>query len=304
LQKLIKIQNMKKLLLSLGVFASLTINAQTLVNGDFEATFTEYPTLPGNFDVPGWFAWGTSAETTTPFAGLQSAKIETRVDAALNAALGWGDDNITGYLSQTIDGVVAHPENVELSFMYKFTDVANDSAYVEVTIIDTLAAGSADDVVLYYDYLNLTASVGTFTNEVFTMNATGLTGTANRIEFYALSTQTGYFQNSGGSWDTPTIGTILWMDNFVLTNNAVSIEENEELTATVYPNPTNDFLNFKMNRDVQSMEVISMDGKVVISAEFNSTIGAVNVSELEKGIYTYVLTSVNGEKSTSTFVKK
>ena len=297
---------MKKLLLSLGVFASLTINAQTLVNGDFEAPMTEVTQLPGTYNLAGWFSWLSSPETTTPFAGLQSLKVETKVDAALNAALQWGDpsDILPGYFTQDIEGVVAHPENIELSFMYKFTDVANDSAYVQITVEDTMAAGSADDVVLFFDFLNLTASVGTFTNEVFTMNATGATGTANKVSIFGVSTQTGYFQNAGGTYDTPTVGTILWVDNFVLTNNSVSVDEAEELTATVYPNPTNDFLNFKMNRDVKSMEVISMDGKVVISAEFNSTIGAVNVSELEKGIYTYVLTSVNGEKSTSTFVKK
>lgn len=295
---------MKKLLLSLGVFASLSLSAQTLVNGSFEAAMTPNANFPEFTSTTGWFGWYTSAETVAPFAGAQAAKIETKIDATTNSLFGLGaTDPLTGYFDQTIDGggsAIAHPENIEVSVMYKFTSVNGDSASIVVEVYDTLAAGNSDDVLLYFGYLDLFASVATYTNGVITMtaDATG-TGTANYVDVYAVSSQSGWFNAN-----IPEVGNTLWMDDMSMTNYAASVKENNEIVASVFPNPTNDFLNFKINRDVKSMEIISMDGKVVISAEFNSTVGAVNVSSLDKGVYTYVLTTVKGEKSTSTFVKK
>jgi hypothetical protein len=231
---------MKKILLSLSVFASLTFNAQTLVNGDFEATMTESTQLPGFFTTSGWGGWLFAPETTSPITGTQSVKLETKVDAGLHAFLGW-DVNQTygGYLSQSIRQTISTPENVVLDFDYRYIKAGSDSAYVQVTILDTMATGNADDVTLFFNYILVGESTTGLGHATLDMIPTGDAGTANRLVVYGVSSIDGWFNDL-----TPSVGSTLTLDNMVITNFFASVEnlDDNSLKAMVYPNPAQDVL--------------------------------------------------------------
>ena len=98
---------MKTRLLTMGAVVALsittTLNAQTLTNGNFEGTFTEFSSFPGNYDIAGFTnGWLNAPETAAPHAGLQSVKLTTSVDAALNAALACINRPLNTYKTSTL----------------------------------------------------------------------------------------------------------------------------------------------------------------------------------------------------------
>lgn len=91
-----------------------------------------------------------------------------------------------------------------------------------------------------------------------------------------------------------------------VTMNVAGISDLENFNnLTVYPNPANDKLNFKVeNTDITSVKVFSLDGKLIVSQDVNATFGYVNVSDLNTGLYIYEIAASNGLVAKKTFVKK
>ncbi len=81
-----------------------------------------------------------------------------------------------------------------------------------------------------------------------------------------------------GGFDLDAIGVIHDIEHFP--NPPQDIEENEELTVSVYPNPANDKL-FINATNVQHVDLYNVTGQLVIS----STDTEINVSGLEAGMY-------------------
>lgn len=279
---------MKKLLLSVALIAaSFVSNAQIIVNGDFEAAAT--PIIPGIATQT--LGWGTglyTMETTGAYAGTQSLKLSTIVDTNVAGQIGSPSDTIPGFAFQVKNGAITNPQNLSISFAYKFTRVASDTGVVIVNLYDTLLAGDADDVVLYQGFAEFTATTsawGTMTIPVAAIS--GATGTVNQFYFVAVSSNNAL----------PTPGTTLWLDN--ITTGFVGLEENEVITASVYPNPASDILNIKMNEEVASVVITALDGKTV--ATENST--SINISALNTGMYLYTITGVSGKVAKGNFAK-
>lgn len=290
---------MKKILLSLGVvLTSITFNAQSLINGNWEDAMTAVPSLANTYSTNGWFGFNFSPETTNPYQGSQAVKLTTTNDPALNTALTWGDDIIGGVALQTYSGVINNPANITLDFAYKYAKMGEDTAYVQVTISDTMLAGSTDDVVLYVDYLELGTSVADWTLANFTMNPTGNTGTPNELSILAVSSTKGFFD-----LQTPTEGSTLWLDAFQL-GGVSGVLENQPILSKVYPNPATDVLNIQLNTNASSVSILGLDGKVISTEKVNSNEVSVNVANLVSGMYVYEVTSTNGEVVRNSFLKK
>lgn len=127
-------------------------------------------------------------------------------------------------------------------------------------------------------------------------------------DFPDAETHTGEFWDDGSfhtfgdpqNWNSKIALGIFPVVNF---GSGVGLSENQ-LGASVYPNPAKDALNFKLNENASAIEIITMDGKVVVSNKVNSTAGSVDISALENGMYIYNITTDKGAKSTGTFVKK
>ena len=289
---------MNKILLSLGVLkTSLSFYSQSFINGGFEQPMTPISGLVNTYSTSGWDGLNLSPETTSPYQGSQAAKLTTTSDPALNAALNLGDDVISGVAVQTYSGVINNPTNISLSFAYKYTKMGQDTAYVQVTISDTMLAGSSDDVVLYFDYLELGASVASWTMANFTMNSTGNTGTPNEMSIIAVSSTRGFFDTQ-----TPAVGSTLWLDEFQL-SGVSAVLENQPILTKVYPNPATDVLNIQLNTTATSVSLIAMDGKVISTEKVNSNTASINVANLVSGMYIYEVISEKGEVIRNSFVK-
>ena len=299
---------MKKVLLSIcTILTGLSLQAQ-LVNGDFEGTSSN--PIPGSTaitDSPGWGIGFYTIESTGAFAGTKAAKLETIKDPALLATLTafgipFPNDTFPGLISQSVPGPVANASNMTLSFVYKNNTVLGDSAVVAAQILDTMLADvqgqPSDDVVLYQGFAVFTGTQNTWTpfSAVLPAN-TGVNVnnyTANSILFIASSSIDPLFGTGNGF-----VGSKLWLDNVSLTSQPNGLEETT-LNTRVYPNPATDVLNIKMDEEIESVVITSVDGKVV--SKGNSS--TLSVSDLNSGVYVYEVTSVTGKVSKGNFIKQ
>ena len=295
---------MKKIYLIAGLlFIGSTVSAQTVVNGNFEAAFIEL--IPGKaFETQGWGQNFYTKVTTNPGEGAQSVSLKTIVDPATATAQGFNNDTIAGQMGQIINGAVATPALLNLKFMYKYAPVMGDAAIVVVEVYDTLLAGDADDVVLYQGIAALTAAQSAWTPRTVTVTANpNGTGTANQVFIIAASSASSVFSNP--ALPKRKEGSELFLDKVEITNSTVGVDEVTTASASVYPNPATDVLNFKLEGvDATSITIFGLDGKILISQSVSGATGSVNVAELNSGMYIYQIATVNGETVKSTFVKK
>ena len=298
---------MKKGLLTVGAFLALTIsmNAQILTNGGFELPFTEYTDTPGSYDLLEWFGLENAPETNAPHSGNQNLKLTTTNDPTLNNFISYGTDKIAGQITYEYTDQINNPADYTLSFWYKYTSIQNDSAYVGLTIYDTLGAGIDDDLVLYWAQKFIPTSVSNWTNENFTLTYEA-NGTPNKIEIFASSSVAGTFNKSA-----PKIGSTLRLDDFELTNpsntninNTSGLVEKSISKFNVYPNPTTDYLNFNSIENNSIIEISSVDGKIISNEKNSGNSATVKVSNLTNGVYIYKLTNEKGETITNKFIKK
>ncbi len=288
---------MKKLLLSIFALGSIySASAQTapLVNGDFEATITANSTFPNYSSTQGWGGGIYKSEAALPGQLLQSAKLETVYDAALNSAFGgaFASDTLPGFIQQSVDGNTAAYLDGVLNFKFKNTSNGLDTAILFVEVYDTLLAGSTDDVLLAQGVFAITDAVANWTDASVTIASDpAATGTANQLFILATSSYGGLTGSS-----TPVLGNAFYLDDLKL--SLAGVKENAASTVKVYPNPANDVLNIKADGEISNVTITTLDGKVVSSTATST----VNVASLTAGLYIYQVTA-NGKVSTGNFVK-
>ncbi len=90
---------------------------------------------------------------------------------------------------------------------------------------------------------------------------------------------------------------VMMIDDVAVTST-VGLEE-EQFSVGVYPNPTSDVLNIQSVEGVSSVNIVSMDGKVVATSNTNS----VSVSSLNEGMYMYQVTTESGKMFSGNFAK-
>jgi hypothetical protein len=79
-------------------------------------------------------------------------------------------------------------------------------------------------------------------------------------------------------------------DILVRGEDASSIEQQEEISVTVYPNPTNGILHVKTDSELQKLEIFSVRGELLLST-FQSEI---NLADLNAGSYFLRATTSKG----------
>jgi len=272
---------MKKLLLVLCIGVGSMASAQ-LVNGDFEGAAS--PLLPGiATDCPGWGPGLYTMETTSPYAGTQSAKMTTILDPATNQLLGWGSDTIPGIMSQSFTGPMPNAASMSLNFAYKYQVTPGDTALIICQVLDTMTANPNDDVVLFQAYAVFAGTANAWATSSVPLQSVGA-GTANSVIVLATSSMNAAFGISNG-----LPGSTLWIDNVSLSGGANVIELAAEVN--VFPNPTTDELNFVATEAIAAVQLYAMDGKLVMRGTENK----MNISGLPNGIYHYNVTTVTGK---------
>lgn len=118
--------------------------------------------------------------------------------------------------------------------------------------------------------------------------------------------------HSGEFWDDASFHTLgdpanwnfgIGLAVFPVVNLVANVTENT-LDAMIYPNPATEVLNFRLNSNASLVEIMTMDGKVVLSQEVAASTGSISLSGLESGMYLYQISALNGAKSIGNFVKK
>lgn len=300
---------MKKILLSLGVFTSISLSAQSIniLNPGFEGAFTTinpqslyYSILPyqNSSLTQGWnLVANGNVDVSTKTEGNQSVRLVTGDDpelAKIYNEAGTPGTDVTGLVIQGIKGKIDNPGQLKLSFDYKYSNVGVDSAYVFIAIQDTLLAGSGDNKTLYQGALNIDATVSNWKSHTITPTFINQ-GDANRVLIIAISSKNGYINKTA-----PVAGSTLWLDNFKLDVTS-ALDENVISDLKVYPNPATDVLKFETAEEIESVVISSIEGKVVREVKESSNI---NVSDLKAGVYVYRVKTRLGKQSTANFIKE
>jgi len=82
----------------------------------------------------------------------------------------------------------------------------------------------------------------------------------------------------------------------VFTNNVIELNQN----VSIYPNPANDKIFIEGKFSSQSIEIIDMNGKLVISRTADSNITEIDITNLTQGVYLVRVSNIAVGK----FVKK
>ncbi len=88
--------------------------------------------------------------------------------------------------------------------------------------------------------------------------------------------------------------------------NIISLDEQQTPALDVYPTVVTDYLNVEFSNALKTVEVVSLTGNVVYSAEISKTAGThrVSMAEMPNGVYLVTLTEINGSRSIRKVVKQ
>ncbi len=100
-----------------------------------------------------------------------------------------------------------------------------------------------------------------------------------------------------------TQGTEMYVDNFAFAGGDLGTEELNDVSFTVYPNPSTDFVNVTSGSKMDRINVYAMNGQLVKTLTVNGTLKVFNVSNMESGAYLMEVVSGNS-KSTQTLMVK
>jgi aminopeptidase N len=78
---------------------------------------------------------------------------------------------------------------------------------------------------------------------------------------------------------------------------------NSKMTAQIQPNPVQDFLNITCSTQLESIQVVDINGRVVLDRKLNGISAKLNINALSVGIYSCLVTDSNGNKQVVKFSK-
>lgn len=253
-----------------------------LPNNSFETSTTTYIEEPDNFvtttAVSQSFGFDATVEKTTD--------AQNGTYAAFLKAVFVGQGNVPGAISNALDANLNATNGVPYTDMpdsltgwVKYTATAGDQGYVYVSFTkngNMVAEGSflLDADINTYEKFNIPF---TFTDQPDSMAITIYSGDETTSE--------------------------LTIDNLMFGGNQVGLDEVASIQASIYPNPTADFVTVSSTSKLDKIQVLDLNGSVVKEMTPNSVISFINLSDLNAGVYMIQL--VAGEaKTVSRVVKK
>lgn len=269
---------MKKLLLSLSLFVGFGSFGQVYYNASMAADFANGSIIEADGDTNNWTLLDVSA-FAAPMNSFGEALCSFSYSNSEQAAL--TPDNI--YVTPPIDLTGA-------SGAINLTWKAGSS--------ETTASGWYEE---YYSVYVFNGTAGAAAAFAGTPLHTGALTAGQQI--FNLSYPVSSFAGSDSLFvairhHNCTDEFILMIDD-INVSGTNGINENV-ISAKVYPNPANDVLNISINEEIESVSIVTLDGKVVAT----STGSTVNVAELTSGMYIYEITTANGNVARDTFMKK
>lgn len=310
---------MKKLLLALITFSTISISAQQFYSFETAEGYSV-----GNIDGQlGWTTTGTGAGlpnvtnqlvTNTDHVGAGTNALKITKELAFP-----GQANPIVGAFKAIGSTIAY-NNFTLSFDIKLTEQTPSSSLFE---FQTVGAGPTGGVYVirlaFAEDGTILAAQTTGTSSTFaTTTGTWTPNTWMRIKIIGTATGISYFVNNapiytGNFFQTYNFTDLRFVhDNFsgsafidrIAINNeaalgtAESVVKNADLQ--IYPNPTSEVLNIKTNEKIKTASVYDASGRLM-NTQFNGK--AVDVRSLQTGNYIISVETSKG-KSSEKFIKQ
>lgn len=268
---------MKKLLLSLTVFAGLSATAQVYFQEDF--------TAPG-----AWSVLSTDSDTLDWSFGSLAAGHPLAAQGTFALSNSWTSANgaLTpdNFLFSPVINLTSATGTINMSFKVgspEPTDPApNDfyQEYISVYATDGTSGLAAALAGAPIHGAALTAGQQMFT---FTYPISSFAGADSLILVFRHHNCTD--------------------ENFIILDDinvsgTNGINENV-ISASVYPNPSKDVVNFEVAGEIATIEITTLEGKVVLTA----TDKTVQVAELKTGLYLYTITTADGKIAKGSLAK-
>lgn len=96
----------------------------------------------------------------------------------------------------------------------------------------------------------------------------------------------------------------LFIDNIKLTDKTLTVNDIKQNKLSIYPNPISDKLNLKNDIEITSVNIYSLDGKLVKEAKINTKEASLDVNNLSAGNYVAVIKFKNNTQTTVKLQKK
>lgn len=295
----------KVYLAAVALFVGATANAQNL---DFEAGWNAFPVASAaNYMMPdNWF--GTTLEEN-PGANSTSAamRCETENDPTLAAIFAAQlqvpitNNNICGFGQTTVDRLASDPFPTSVDLYYQFSPINNDTAgTILIDVIDTMAAGNQDDVLLAQGIAVYTAAQTTWTMTSIPLNVFQA-GTPTTINISCYSSPKDFVTGFPVTLPDPEDGTYLLVDEFTFTGNQASIkEETVAYNINAFPNPASDVFRIELpDSRTNQIDILGMTGQVIKTINVTNLNVNIDLSGLNNGVYMYQLKDNNGKVLTT-----
>ena len=317
---------MKKTLLSfLFIISMVALSAQAIQDGSFETKWGTYTAQAGTYLD---YSYEDSLDLLMtlnilyqlpddPLPGVLTAFRETDAQDG-NYAIRLTSKYLGGYL--LVPGALGTISNnfieqflspagtisvkkefpfkpVSLKGYYKYTSVNGDSAAIDMELFNGSTSIAKAQKIEYN-----TVSSWTFFNLPFIYSDTTLAATHIKLLFVASA---GYNFNDLMSC-VGEINSSLYIDNIYFEyENGLTEPLLSAVKATVYPNPSTDFVTFDFNREVKGQLVIyNLSGAQVGSMNVNQSKVEYRNSDLSSGTYFYRLIDSNKILSGGKFIVK
>jgi len=200
-------------------------------------------------------------------------------------------DNKTGWLISPTFNLSGASYDVKFDYGMTAWDTTNASTLGSDDVIQALMSNDNGSTWTAIQTWNASTVISN-TSTQFTYTVTGGT---NQMKFAIFATE--------GTVDDPEDNDF-FVDNFAVTQSSLSTVENTLTKNNIkaYPNPFSDVLNISDVKDVKSVSVVDIAGRVVKTFEKPSS--DLQLRELNSGMYLVVLTMIDGSKQTIKAIKK
>lgn len=285
---------MKKILLfGLINFFVVKVNAQTVVFSENFATQQS--------QQPGWTVidadgdtkeWGFYDFGTNPLASNHPSASAINPQGRLA-------------ISQSYDGTALTPNNFLISPAISLSNTSTASGSVTLKF----KVGSDQSAYIYAQekvsvYVVTDISNPTTISSATPIHSAVLASTGINEFTYDISSKAGQtvylvFRHHGCT----DMGSLL-LDDILVTKASGGGLNETDLNLSVYPNPTNDYLNFSFDQNIESIYFYNEKGMLVLKVEeINSKSTIVDINDFNKGVYFYDVISSSGKVIKNTFVK-
>lgn len=270
---------MKKLLLSLTLFAGFTASAQVYYNASASADFLNGSVADFDGDSLTWNVLDASTDLGTTVAPAISAMGEVLFSQS------WATDPLT-------------PDNV---YFTPRIDLTGATGTINLTW--KAASPDATSTGFYEEYYSVYVFDG-YSNAPAAFAAAPLhTGALTAGEtIFNLSYPVSSFAGADSliiafRHHNCTDEDLLLIDD-INVSRVNEINENV-ISASVFPNPSKDVVNFEVAGEIATIEITTLEGKVVLTA----TDKTVQVAELKTGLYLYTITTADGKIAKGSLAK-